>query len=162
MSLRGYTLSMFALIASLALAYATAALGSFFTAPAIDGWYAALVKPELNPPSWVFGPVWSLLYAFMAISAWRVWRLRHKDSCARIALFIYAGHLVLNAFWSVAFFGLQNLSLAFGVILALLSLIAVLIVLFYRVDKLAGILFLPYLAWVSFATYLNLSIMLLN
>ncbi len=152
----------FSLIASLALAYSAALIGSLFTVDAINGWYAALTKPELNPPNWIFGPVWTVLYALMAIAAWRIYEKRNAHPSARKTLLLYAVHLVLNALWSIAFFGLQMPLLALGIIIALLICIIGLIILFRRIDRLAMILFLPYLAWVSFATYLNLMIVLLN
>ncbi len=145
---------------SLICAYAAGFLGSLATAPAIDSWYATLVKPELAPPNWIFAPVWSALFALMAIAAWRVYRKR--NACSRRALIIYGVHLVLNASWSFAFFGLQNPRLGLAVILALLALILVTAWQFYRVDRVAGILFVPYIAWVSFATYLNFALMRLN
>ena len=152
---------IFSLILSLLLAYGVAALGSFFTVGAIDVWYATLLKPALSPPNWLFGPVWTILYALMAIAAWRVYQ-KPANSLSRNALILYGVHLVLNALWSIVFFGFQAPILALSIIIALLVSILVLTILFYRIDKMAGLLFLPYLAWVSFATYLNFSIVFLN
>lgn len=150
------------LIGSLVLVYITAFIGSFFTVDAIGTWYAALIKPELNPPSWIFGPVWTALYVFMAVAAWRVYVKRHADARAVSVLFVYGVHLVVNAFWSIAFFGMHNPELALGVIAILWALIVYLLIYFYRIDRLSGYLLIPYLAWVSFASYLNWSLAALN
>ena len=145
---------------SLLLAYAAGFLGSLATASAIDMWYATLVKPELSPPNWIFAPVWSVLYALMAIAAWRVYRAQNSRKVR--ALLTYGVHLVVNALWSSAFFGLQSPALGFAVILILLALILATARQFYRIDRTAGVLFVPYILWVSFATYLNFAIMRLN
>ena len=149
------------LVLSFVLVYAVAGLGSYFTVGAIDTWYATLTKPEFNPPNWIFGPVWTILYALMAIAAWRVYQ-KHTNPSSRNALILYGVHLVLNAAWSIVFFGLHAPLPALGIIVVLFLSIFALTILFYRVDKAAGLLFLPYLVWVSFASYLNLSIVLLN
>ena len=154
--------NIFSLVVSLFITFSVAFLGSFFTVSSIDSWYATLLKPALNPPNWIFGPVWTLLYTLMAVSAWRVWKLRDRNKQVKPSLFVYLLHLGVNAFWSIAFFGLQSPLFAFGIIIVLLAMILGLFVGFYRIDKTTGLLFLPYLAWVSFATYLNLSIVLLN
>lgn len=153
---------IFPLTVSLILAYSTALVGSLFTVGAVETWYPALSKPDLSPPNWVFGPVWTTLYAFMAIAAWRVYEKRKGKPHVRRVLWVYAAHLAVNALWSVAFFGLHNPAIAFGTIVLLWLLIAYLTLNFYRIDRTAGILMMPYLAWVSFASYLNLSIVLLN
>jgi translocator protein len=150
------------LFSSLVLAYLAAAIGSFFTIGAVDAWYTTLVKPELSPPNWLFGPVWTVLYACMAIAAWRVYEKRKSDKSSECALLLYGIHLALNAFWSIVFFGLHAPLLALGVIAALLGFIIVLTILFFRIDRIAGILFIPYLAWVLFAAYLNVMIVVLN
>ncbi len=150
------------LIVSFALAYSAALIGSFFTVGGIATWYGSLTKPELNPPNWLFGPVWTILYALMAVAAWRIYERRRHEKKAWPLLVIYGGHLAVNAFWSVAFFAMHNITLAFMVILVLWLMIAYLMAGFYRIDRAAGLLLVPYLAWVSFAAYLNLSILLLN
>lgn len=148
------------LLVSLALAYAAGFFGTLVTGSAIDTWYATLIKPELSPPNWIFAPVWTALYALMAIAAWRVYR--KQTTCATRALITYGAHLILNAGWSLAFFGLQNPSFGLFVIIALLALILATAWQFFRVDRLAGYLFVPYILWVSFATYLNFAILRLN
>ena len=153
-----YTYPMYpaiSLIVSLLLAYGAGFVGSFFTGSAIDTWYATLDKPFLNPPNWVFAPMWTFLYTLMAFAAWRIFQKRAHPQ-AKGALALYGVHLILNAFWSVAFFGWHNPTLAFAVIVALWACIFALTVLFRRIDRTAGLLFIPYLAWVSFALYLNL------
>lgn len=153
---------IFSLAASLALAYAAAILGTLFTVPAIDSWYATLAKPALNPPDWVFAPVWTILYALMAIAAWRVYKRGERGPRRNLALFLYGVQLILNALWSIVFFGLHDPFSALIVILLLLLHIAGIVYLFYKLDRPAGFLFMPYLAWVAFATYLNISLVALN
>lgn len=147
-----------------------AALGWFgitFTAAIIGSqagpglWYAALNKPSWNPPNWVFGPVWTCLYVTMALAAWRVWRHGGWTN-RRTSLLMYLLQLILNAFWSPIFFGLQQPGLAFVEILLLCAAIVGTVVLFLRVDRLSGILLVPYLAWVSFAAFLNFTLWRLN
>lgn len=150
------------LLAAVLLCQAAGALGSAFTFPAIPTWYASLVKPEWNPPSWLFGPVWTILYTLMGIAAYRIWRLGIKKKAVRSALVLFGFHLAANSLWSIIFFGWQNIPLAFVEILVLLGLIVAVALRFYRLDRLSGYLFLPYLAWVSFATYLTYTIWRLN
>ncbi len=137
-------------------------IGSIFTAPAIRGWYTTLNKPSFNPPSWVFGPVWTTLFALMGIAAFLVWKKGWKRKDVKIALGIFIGQLVLNTLWSIIFFGLQNPGGAFvEVILLWLAIIATIIA-FARISKAAAWLLAPYIAWVSFAAYLNFTIWMLN
>ncbi len=137
-------------------------IGSVFTAPSITGWYAGIVKPVLNPPAWVFGPVWTTLFALMGIAAFLVWKkgLDHKD--VKIALGIFIGQLVLNALWSIIFFGLHSLGGAFVEIVFLWLAILATIIAFAKISRPAAWLLLPYILWVSFAGYLNYSIWVLN
>lgn len=137
-------------------------IGSFFTAPSISTWYATLAKPEWNPPSWIFGPVWTLLYTLIGVAAYLVWNKRKIDGRVNFALGVYVAHLVLNACWSVIFFGMQNPKLAFFEILILDIFIIGTLVLFYRIHKMAGLLLIPYLFWAFFATYLTYTIWMLN
>ncbi|MGI5819323.1 MAG: TspO/MBR family protein [Armatimonadota bacterium] len=124
-------------------------------------WYRELTKPALNPPGWVFGPVWTTLYLLMGIALYLVWS-RAGQPGVTLAIGIFAIQLVLNAIWTPAFFGAQSPGLGLIIIVPLLALIAVSTVLFWRIRPVAGGLLLPYLAWVSFATYLNASIWWLN
>jgi translocator protein len=132
-------------------------IGSLFQPGA---WYDGLNKPAWNPPSWVFGPVWTALYVMMGAAAWLVWD-RYRDE-AKGALSLFVVQLVFNAGWSAIFFGLQSPGLAFLEILVLWLLIAATIVAFWRHRPLAGALLLPYIAWVSFAAVLNFTIWRLN
>ena len=124
-------------------------------------WYASLSKPSWNPPSTVFAPVWTLLYILMGVSAWLVWREQGFDG-ARAALVIFIVQLVLNGLWSYLFFGLNNPMAAFIEILALWLLILITLVLFWRVKPLAGVLLLPYLGWIGFASVLNFTLWRMN
>lgn len=121
-------------------------------------WYQNLVKPPWNPPGWIFGPVWTLLYILMGIAAWMVW----KDRGFSIPVYFFMGQLVLNALWSYLFFGINRPDLAFLEIIVLWSAILVTMILFWRVRSTAGVLFVPYLLWVSFASVLNLTLWRLN
>lgn len=140
------------------------ASGSVFTAMGLESWYPSLVRPELAPPNWVFGPVWTTLFALMGVAAWLVWgELSGPDrGAARLALGIFAGQFVLNLAWSAVFFGAQSLLGGLVVIAALWLAILATIVAFYRVDWRAGALLVPYLVWVSFAAYLNYGFWALN
>ena len=145
----------------LAACFAAAALGGVATGGAVRDWYPTLAKPAWNPPAWVFGPVWTVLYVLMAVAAWLVWR-RAGWSGARRALTVFFVQLTLNAAWSGLFFGLRNPGAAFAEILLLWGAIAWTLVLFWRFSALAGMMFIPYLAWVSFAAVLNFTIWRLN
>ncbi len=151
----------FGYIISVLIAQTVGWVSALFTMPQVDTWYEVLDKPFFNPPSWVFGPVWTLLFTLMGIAAYRVWSLRSKP-LAKTGLKIYGLQLLLNFTWSILFFGLQNPTAAFMEIVILLSAIVLNTILFSRVDKLAGWLFLPYVLWVGFATILNFTIVILN
>ena len=125
------------------------------------GWYGGLQKPFFNPPAWVFGPVWTVLFILMAVSAWLVWEEAEKKP-VKIPLVLFYMQLLLNVTWSGLFFGTGRPDLAFAEILVLWVFILAVTVLFYRVRWTAGILFVPYLAWVSFAVVLNGSVWWLN
>lgn len=134
-------------------------IGTFFGMP--DDWYASLKKPSWNPPSWVFGPVWTLLYAMMATAAWLVWceggwKMRKRE------LGLYVGQLVLNAAWSPLFFGFHRPDWALIDILVLISSVVLMLAVFARVRRLAGLLLIPYLLWLTFATVLNGTLWWLN
>lgn len=146
----------------MAVCFGAAAAGSLATTPNLAGWYAAINKSPLNPPGWVFGPVWTLLYLLMAISAWLVWKKGLNSPYVKIALFLFLLQLLVNVLWSVSFFGLHSPALAFGVIIILWLLILFTIIYFFKVNALSGWLMVPYILWVSFASFLNLSVALLN
>lgn len=148
-------------IISILIAEVAGLIGSVFTSSSVKSWYVTLVKPNWNPPSWLFGPVWTTLYALMGLSAYLIWRGKNKTG-VKLALGIYALQLILNIIWSGLFFGLKNPGLAFAEIIVLLFFIIVTIVLFWRINRFAGMLLIPYLAWVLFASYLNYTIWRLN
>ena len=145
----------------IAICFAAAAAGGAATYPRIESWYADLAKPTWTPPGWAFGPVWSLLYTCMAVAAWLVWRQTGLAD-ARGPLLLFAVQLGLNVAWSWLFFGLMSPVLGFADILLLWIAIAATLVAFWRKSMAAGLLFVPYLAWVSFAAVLNYSIWQLN
>ncbi len=137
-------------------------IGSVFTSSSIPTWYATLTRPALNPPSWVFGPVWTTLFAFMGIAAFLVWKKGLKRKDVKIALGIFLGQLVLNTFWSIIFFGLHSPGGAFIEIIFLWLAILATIIAFVKISKPAAWLLIPYILWVSFASYLNFMIWILN
>ncbi len=137
-------------------------IGSLFTFSAIPTWYATLTKPELNPPSWIFGPMWTTLYLLMGISAFLIWQKGWARKDVKVALSVYVLQLVLNALWSIVFFGLQNPGLALVNIALLFVSIVVTMILFYKISRPAMYLLIPYILWVSFASYLNYAIYALN
>ena len=147
--------------ASVVLPQLVGGLAALFTYPAIDSWYAGLEKPLLSPPNWVFGPVWTSLYLLMGIAAYLVWRQVAKKE-AKTALIYYCLQLVANFWWSVIFFAGQNIAAAMFEIVVLWLLILLTIVSFARVSRPAAWLLVPYLVWVSFAGYLNYSLLVLN
>lgn len=150
------------LIGWIVLAQAAGLIGSFSTFANIPAWYAFLAKPDLAPPNWVFGPVWTTLYILMGIAAFLVWREGVNKRRVRQALVIFCFQLALNALWSVLFFGMRSLLLGLLGVAALWLSIALTMRLFARVSPAATWLLVPYLAWVSFASYLNYALWSLN
>lgn len=148
-----------ALSIAVAVCFGAAALGSWPTVRGLREWYPSLRKPNWNPPNQVFGPVWTALYLAMAVAAWLVWR---SGADVTVALGLFTLQLALNVAWSVVFFGQRNVSGAFVVIIGLWLAIAATLVAFGSIDPVAGGLFLPYLAWVTFASFLNRAIARLN
>ena len=141
-----------ALLIFVLVTVAIGALGSFFTQPNIPTWYAQLNHPSITPPNWVFGPVWSTLYVMMAVAAWRVWRITGLASTEMLAWGI---QLALNFAWSAIFFAMHRIGAAFVEIVLLDLAILYTLLLFWRRDRIAGWLMVPYLAWTSFATLLT-------
>jgi len=150
-----------ALALFIALNVAISALGGWVTASSVATWYPTLNKPPFNPPNWIFAPVWSALYMLIAIAGWRAW-CRSAGPRRRLALTAYAVQLALNLSWSFVFFGARLIGPALAVIAALLVAILANAFLFWRIDRAAGALLLPYAAWVSFATLLNAALWRLN
>lgn len=149
------------LVVAIVVCFAAAGIGSLATVDAIPTWYATLRRPSWNPPNWVFGPVWSLLYLMMAVAAWQVWRTAGWQG-ARLALGLFAFQLLLNVGWSVVFFGLHRPGWAFVEIVGLWCAILATLLLFRPISPVAALLLAPYLLWVSFAGALNLTIWRLN
>lgn len=145
-----------AALAGIALLTFSASLTGMIVPP--GAWYASLAKPEWNPPSWVFGPVWTMLYLMMAVAAWLVWK---RDGW-RWPLRLYLVQLALNAAWTPIFFGAREIGWALVAIIALWFAILSTLLAFLRVSKPAGSMFVPYLAWVSFATFLNYTLWRMN
>ena len=148
------------LIFAILIPLAVGAVGSAFTFPEIATWYQTLNKPDFNPPNWIFAPVWTTLYILMGISFYLVLISKAKDKIIPVKLFM--AQLVLNILWSVIFFGLHNPLLAFFEILVLWGTILFMILTFYKISKPAAYLMIPYILWVSFASILNLSIVIIN
>ncbi len=147
--------------AFIAICFLAAAIGSRFTAASVKSWYPTLMKPAGTPPAWVFGPVWSTLYALMATAAWLVWKQRSAADVT-LALALFFTQLALNATWSFVFFGLRRPGLALLEILVLLATIIATTANFAQFSRPAFWLMTPYVGWVSYATYLNVGIWRLN
>ena len=141
---------------------ATSILGQIATYPNLTPWYAGLAKPSFNPPNWVFGPVWTTLYALMAFAFWRVLRIQDRSEERRWAIGGFLGQLALNAAWSWMFFGAHNPALGLMNIVPQFVVIVLTIAAFWQVDRIAAFCMAPLAAWVAFATALNASIWWLN
>ncbi len=137
-------------------------IGGFFTSMSVSGWYLTLSKPFFNPPAWVFAPTWTFLFVLMGIASYFVFINGIEKKEVKVALSIYGVQLIFNVLWSVFFFGLKSPLLGFINILILWGLILITIILFWRIDKKAGYLMIPYILWVSFAAVLNFAILILN
>ncbi|THG31483.1 TspO/MBR family protein [Naasia lichenicola] len=159
--------SVIALILFLAIASAVAAFGTVTTIANVDGWYAQSMRVAWSPPNWIFGPVWTTLYTMMAVSAWLIWR-RRRFEYVRPALTLYVAQLFLNSVWTPLFFGgyeligVPALWIALAVILLLDVCVLACVLIFWPISRAASILLMPYLAWIVFASSLNLGSALLN
>lgn len=145
---------------SILVAVLVGALGSLFTSSSVTTWYATINKPAFNPPSWLFAPVWTILYILMGISFWLIWKSRSPEKHRAMGLFIV--QLVLNGIWSPIFFGAQAIGGALALIVLLWAAIVLTILVFKKISKPAAWLLVPYIVWVSFATVLNFAIWRLN
>lgn len=150
--------SVLSFVVWLLIPFAAATVGARFGP---GEWYAQLAKPAWNPPGYVFGPVWTILYAMMGIAAWFVWR-EHGPAEAKLSFGLFFAQLILNACWTYLFFGLQAPGLALMEILLLWVFILLTLVAFWRIKPLAGVLLIPYLGWVTFAATLNYQLWVLN
>lgn len=148
------------LIISLVTPQLVGGIGALVTVSSLGSWYQSIKKPSFTPPSWVFGPAWTILYLLMGIALYLIWNSPHPLKKTAIGLFII--QLVLNGLWSPVFFGLESPVLGLVVIVPLWILIMICIRIFYPINKTAAYLMVPYLFWVSFATLLNASIWYLN
>ncbi len=137
-------------------------VGALTTTTGSSPWYQTLAKPSFQPPGWVFGPVWTLLYTLMGIAAWRVWRRGRDSPGVHLAVVLFGIQLALNAAWSPIFFGAHAITLALVVLLLLSAAVLATLVAFVRIDRPAGWMLAPYLAWVTFASILNAAIVNLN
>jgi len=154
--------SFFKFFISLALCLAVGGISGFITANEITSWYATLNKPSFNPPNWIFSPVWTTLYIFMAISLWLIWKSNVISTIKRNALTIFSIQLILNFFWSIIFFRFHQTGIALIEIVLLWIFILLSIIKFRPISKTASYLLIPYLLWVSFASILNFEIWRLN
>lgn len=150
------------LVVAVAIPLVVGGLSGIATARGVAEWYPTLAKPTFNPPSWVFGPVWTVLYIMMGVAAFLVWRRGLDVEGVRVALAVFAIQLALNGLWSILFFGMQSPGWALVEIAVLWIAIGTTVVLFWRVAPASGALLLPYWGWVSFAVVLNASLWWLN
>jgi tryptophan-rich sensory protein len=151
-----------AFIINIAIPLVIGTIGAFFTAHSVKTWYPTLAKPAFNPPDWVFGPVWTTLYILIGISAYLVWQKRKEIVHFPRTIAVYLMQLILNLMWSFIFFYARQIGVALVEIVLLLVIVIVNAWLFYKIDKTAGLLFIPYILWVGFATLLTASIFSLN
>ena len=149
------------LMSFILITFIAAFIGSLFTTPSIASWYRNLNKPSFAPPNFLFAPVWTILFFLMAIAAFLVWQNKNNPQ-AKKALIFYFVQLAFNSLWSIIFFGLHNPGVAFLEIIILWLLILLTLIKFYKIQKIAGLLLVPYLLWVSFASFLNIFVWLLN
>lgn len=156
-----YANNILPLVLSILIAQTAGIIGSFFTVSSVGSWYKTLAKPSWNPPSWVFGPVWITLYTLMGLAAFFIWKNR-KHPYAKKALLFYGIQLVLNAWWSILFFGLKNPGIALIDIIILLVMMIITTLYFWKVERKAAWMMLPYIAWVGFATVLNFTLWQMN
>ncbi|SDD90725.1 TspO/MBR family protein [Pedobacter soli] len=151
-----------AFIVNIAITLGIGALGGWATAQSVKTWYPTLNKPAFNPPNWLFAPVWTTLYILIGIAAYLVWVKRDQITHFPRTVAIYLIQLMLNLAWSFIFFYLHEIGFAMAEIILLLIVIVINAVTFYRIDKRAGLLFIPYILWVSFASFLTYNILILN
>jgi tryptophan-rich sensory protein len=161
--IRGHRLSPWAHAGiAIVVVFAAATVGSVATMPSIPTWYRHLAKPSFTPPNWVFGPAWTLLFTMMTVAFWRILRKTPETPGRAQAILIFVVQLVLNALWSVVFFGMHNPDLALAVIALLEASILATIVAFWRLDRMAAWLLALYPLWVAYASALNIGIVWLN
>lgn len=151
-----------AFIINIAITLGVGALGGLATAQSVKTWYPTLNKPGFNPPNGLFAPVWTTLYILIGIAAYLVWIKRDQIAHFPRTVAIYLIQLILNLAWSFIFFYLHEIGFALAEIILLLMVIIINAVTFYKIDKWAGLIFIPYILWVSFASFLTYNILILN
>jgi tryptophan-rich sensory protein len=151
-----------AFIINIAITLGVGALGGWATAQSVKTWYPTLNKPSFNPPDWLFAPVWTTLFVLIGIAAYLVWVKRDKIVHFPRTVAIYLIQLILNLGWSFIFFYLREVGFALAEIILLLIFIVINASMFYKINKWAGLIFIPYFLWVSFASFLTYNIFILN
>ncbi|QNR82990.1 tryptophan-rich sensory protein [Pedobacter riviphilus] len=151
-----------AFIINIAITLGVGALGGWATAQSVKTWYPTLNKPSFNPPNWLFAPVWTTLYILIGIAAYLVWIRRDKIVHFPRTVAIYLIQLILNLGWSFIFFYLHEIGFALAEIILLLVIIIINASIFYKINKWAGLIFIPYILWVTFASFLTYNIFILN
>ena len=141
------------------ITYSASFIGGMATISLKEPWYSNLIKPDFNPPDWIFAPVWTSLYLMMTLAIWIFWHTKNRDINT---IYIYLIHIVFNATWSLAFFAFHNIFLAFINLVILICLIIILIQRFRRVNFISSYLMIPYLLWCLYALFLNFNILVLN
>lgn len=150
------------LLASLAICQLAGFIGAIFTTPSISTWYFALNKPIFNPPNYLFAPVWTLLFVAMGIALFLIWSKSENTKEKRLAIILFTLQLLFNVMWSIVFFGFHSPLFGIFVIIILLALIIITTIKFFKLSDMAGILMIPYIIWVGFATILNIALYVLN
>ena len=153
--MRNKYLSLFII---LTVTFVASAIGGFTTSQFKEPWYSSLTLSPYNPPSWVFGPVWTTLYVFMSVAIWKVWTKFYETKI----LIIYFIHIFFNASWSVVFFGFHEILLSLINLIIILAMVIYLTIIFKSRNNLSFLLMVPYLLWSSYALFLNASILILN
>lgn len=151
-----------AFVINIAITLGVGVLGSMLTVPSVKTWYTTLAKPSFNPPDSLFAPVWTSIFILLGVSAYLVWQKRAQIVHFPRTVAVYFIQLVLNVMWSFLFFYAHSIGAALFEIVALLIVIIINARVFYKIDKVAGLLFIPYILWVSFATLLTYNIFILN
>jgi tryptophan-rich sensory protein len=155
-------IKFFELLGAIALCQLAGLIGSFFSIESIPTWYSGLDKPFYNPPNWLFGPVWTILYALMGVSLYLIWQKRDTGKDLRPALEWFFIQLIANTAWSISFFGQEDVLLSFGIIAFMIPAVMLTIKKFLAISRVAAWLLVPYLCWIIYAALLNLSILFLN
>ncbi len=154
--------TIFTLIGAIVISELAGIIGSLFTFQSIPTWYTTIIRPDFSPPNWIFGPVWTTLFVLMGIALFLVWQKKYAQKKIGLAVGLFFVQLLLNTLWSIIFFGKHNIGGAFIEIIFLWLAIVATTIAFFKISKPAGYLLLPYIAWVSFAGYLNYIIWTLN